>query len=125
MNNKGIFGKRVTYTIKFLKNRKVKIILFQEAEKSHYTYDENKNNILGVDINTSSKYMINDTRINPPIKPKLETNTENIKSVCISGKYSGVLLKPCPNNPPDPIAVNPLVNCNPLELDQFSILSIR
>ena len=54
MNNKGIFGKRVTYTIKFLKNRKVKIILFQEAEKSHYTYDENKNNILGVDINTSS-----------------------------------------------------------------------
>ena len=54
MNNKGIFGKRVTYTIKFLKNRKVKIILFQEAEKSHYTYDENKNNILGVDVNTSS-----------------------------------------------------------------------
>ena len=54
MNNKGIFGKRVTYTIKLLKNRKVKIILFQEAEKSHYTYDENKNNILGVDINTSS-----------------------------------------------------------------------
>ena len=54
MNSYGNFGKRVTYTIKFLKNRKVKIILFQEAEKSHYTYDENKNNILGVDVNTSS-----------------------------------------------------------------------
>ena len=54
MNSNGTFGKRVTYTIKFLKNRKVKIILFQEAEKSHYTYDENKNNILGVDVNTSS-----------------------------------------------------------------------
>ena len=54
MNSNGTFGKRVTYTIKFLKNRKVKIILFQEAEKSHYTYDENKNNILGADVNTSS-----------------------------------------------------------------------
>lgn len=54
MNNYGTFGKRVTYTIKFLKNRKVKIILFQETEKLHYAYDENKNNILGVDVNTSS-----------------------------------------------------------------------
>ena len=54
MNSNGTFGKRVTYTIKFLKNRKVKIILFQEAEKLHYVYDENKNNILGVDVNTSS-----------------------------------------------------------------------
>ena len=54
MNSNGTFGKRVTYTIKFLKNRKVKIILFQEAEKLHYAYDENKNNILGVDVNTSS-----------------------------------------------------------------------
>lgn len=54
MNSYGTFGKRVTYTIKFLKNRKVKIILFQEAEKLHYAYDENKNNILGVDVNTSS-----------------------------------------------------------------------
>ena len=54
MNSNGTFGKRVTYTIKFLKNRKVKIILFQEAEKLHYAYNENKNNILGVDVNTSS-----------------------------------------------------------------------
>ena len=54
MNSYGNFGKRVTYTIKFLKDRKVKIILFQEAEKLHYAYDENKNNILGVDVNTSS-----------------------------------------------------------------------
>ena len=54
MNNYGTFGKRVTYTIKFLKNKKVKIILFQETEKLHYTYDENKNSILGVDVNTSS-----------------------------------------------------------------------
>lgn len=54
MNSNGTFGKRVTYTIKFLKNRKVKIILFQETEELHYAYDENKNNILGVDINTSS-----------------------------------------------------------------------
>ena len=54
MNNYGTFGKRVTYTIKFLKNRKVKIILFQETEKLHYAYDENKNNILGVDVNISS-----------------------------------------------------------------------
>ena len=54
MNSNGTFGKRATYTIKFLKNRKVKIILFQETEELHYAYDENKNNILGVDINTSS-----------------------------------------------------------------------
>ena len=54
MNSNGTFGKRVTYTIKFLKDRKVKIILFQEAEKLRYAYDENKNNILGVDVNTSS-----------------------------------------------------------------------
>ena len=54
MNSYGNFGKRVTYTIKFLKDRKIKIILFQEAEKLHYAYDENKNNILGVDVNTSS-----------------------------------------------------------------------
>ena len=54
MNNNGSMGKRVTYTIKFLKDRKVKIILFQEAEKLHYAYDENKNNILGVDVNTLS-----------------------------------------------------------------------
>ena len=72
-----------------------------------------------------SKYIINASKIITPINPKFEANTANIKSVCISGKYSGVLLKPCPNNPPDPIAVNPLVNCNPLELDQLSILSIR
>ena len=54
MNNYGSIGKRVTYTIKFLKDRKVKITLFQEAEKLNYTYDNNKNNILGVDVNTSS-----------------------------------------------------------------------
>lgn len=54
MNNQGIMGKRVTYTIKFLKDRKVKIILFQETEKINYTYDDNRNNILGVDVNTSS-----------------------------------------------------------------------
>ena len=29
-----------------------------------------------------------------PIKPKFDAITENIKSVCISGKYIGVLLKP-------------------------------
>ena len=54
MNNNGNIGKRVMYTIKFLKDRKVKIILFQEAEKLNYTYDDNRNNVLGVDINTSS-----------------------------------------------------------------------
>ena len=54
MNNNGSMGKRVTYTIKFLKDRKVKIILFQEVEKSNYIYDDSKNNILGVDVNTSS-----------------------------------------------------------------------
>ena len=54
MNNNGSMGKGVTYTIKFLKDRKVKIILFQEAEKSKYTYNDNRNNILGVDVNTSS-----------------------------------------------------------------------
>lgn len=54
MNSYGSMGKRVTYTIKFLKNRKVKIILFQEAEKLNYTYDDNRNNVLGVDVNTAS-----------------------------------------------------------------------
>lgn len=54
MNNNGSMGKGVTYTIKFLKDRKVKIILFQEVEKLNYTYDDNRNNILGVDVNTSS-----------------------------------------------------------------------
>lgn len=54
MNSNGSVGKRVMYTIKFLKDRKVKIILFQEAEKLNYTYDDNRNNILGVDVNTSS-----------------------------------------------------------------------
>lgn len=54
MNNNGSMGKRVTYTIKFLKDRKVKIILFQEAEKQNYAYDNSKNNVLGVDVNTSS-----------------------------------------------------------------------
>ena len=53
-NNYGGIGKRVMYTIKFLKDRKVKIILFQEAEKQNYTYDDKRNNVLGVDINTSS-----------------------------------------------------------------------
>lgn len=47
-------GKRVTYIIKFLKDQKVKIILFQEAEKLNYAYNDNRNNILGVDVNTSS-----------------------------------------------------------------------
>ena len=54
MNSYGTMGKRVTYTIKFLKDRKVKIILFQETEKQNYAYDDNRNNILGVDVNTSS-----------------------------------------------------------------------
>lgn len=54
MNSYGNIGKRVMYTIKFLKDRKVKIILFQKTEKSNYTYDDNKNNVLGVDVNTSS-----------------------------------------------------------------------
>lgn len=54
MNNRGTMGKRIMYTIKFLKDRKVKIILCQEVEKQNYVYDSNKNNILGVDVNTSS-----------------------------------------------------------------------
>ena len=54
MNNNGSMGKRVIYTIKFLKDRKVKITLFQEAEKLNYAYDNNRNNVLGVDVNTSS-----------------------------------------------------------------------
>ena len=54
MNSYGNIGKRVMYTIKFLKDRKVKIILFQETEKLNYVYDSNRSNILGVDVNTSS-----------------------------------------------------------------------
>lgn len=54
MNSNGSIGKRVMYTIKFLKDRKVKIILFHEIEKLNYTYDDNRSNILGVDVNTSS-----------------------------------------------------------------------
>lgn len=54
INYNGTMGKRVMYTIKFLKDRKVKIILFQETEKQNYTYDNNRNNVLGVDVNTSS-----------------------------------------------------------------------
>ena len=77
------------------------------------------------DMIFKSKYIISPIRRKEPINPKFDAYTANIKSVCISGKYIGVLLNPCPNIPADPMAVNPFVNCSPLELDQFSILSIR
>ena len=59
-----------------------------------------------------------------PINPKLEAKTEKIKSVPASGKYSGVLLNPCPNRPLEPIADNELVSCIPLPDCQLIILSI-
>ena len=71
MNNKGTMGKGVTYTIKFLKDRKVKINLFQEAEKSNYAYDDSKNDILGVDVNTSSNLFSLSNGIQIPYDEKI------------------------------------------------------
>ena len=73
--------------------------------------------------NDENNIIIN--RLIEPIKPVLDANTEKIKSVCISGKYIGVLLIPCPVNPDEPIAIREFLNCSPSEEDQFVILSIR
>ena len=59
-----------------------------------------------------------------PIKPVLLAYTAKIKSVCGSGKYIGVLLKPYPMNPPEPIDAIPCSNWNPDELDQSRRRSI-
>ena len=60
-----------------------------------------------------------------PISPVFDANTAKIKSVCISGKYIGVLFIPCPVKPDEPIAINEFFNCNPVDDDQLVILSIR
>lgn len=79
MNNSGTMGKRVTYTIKFLKDRKVKIILFQETEKLNYTYDDNRNNILGVDVNTSSNLFSLSNGVQIPYDEKIINQAAKLK----------------------------------------------
>ena len=58
------------------------------------------------------------------MKPKLEENTANMKSVDDSGKYSGVLLKPCPISPLDAIEVSAFSSCIPLPFFHSNNLSI-
>ena len=81
MNNNGSMGKRVMYTIKFLKDRKVKIILFQETEKLNYTYDDNRNNILGVDVNTSSNLFSLSNGIQIPYDEKIINKAAKLKKI--------------------------------------------
>ena len=81
MNNNGSMGKRVMYTIKFLKDRKVKIILFQEAEKLNYTYDDNRNNILGVDVNTSSNLFSLSNGVQIPYDEKIINQAAKLNKV--------------------------------------------
>ena len=81
MNSCGTIGKRVTYTIKFLKDRKVKIILFQEAEKLNYTYDDNKNNVLGVDVNTSSNLFSLSNGMQIPYDEKIINQAAKLKKI--------------------------------------------
>ena len=61
-------------------------------------------------INFISKYIISAINEIEPNKPKLDANTANIKSVCGSGKYIGVLFHPLPNNPTEPIAIITFLN---------------
>ena len=74
-------------------------------------------------IRVKSKNSIIINKLNEPISPVLDENTAKIKSVCISGKYIGVLFSPYPIRPPLPIAVIPFSNWYPLPLDQSSNLS--
>ena len=73
--------------------------------------------------NFKSKKVINTIKVAEPKKPKLLANTANIKSVCGSGKYIGVLFIPYPKSPPLPIDVIPFSSWYPLPLDQSSNLS--
>ena len=61
-------------------------------------------------INVRSKNNIINKRLIAPIKPVFEVNTAKIKSVCISGKYIGVLFMPCPVKPEEPIAIREFLN---------------
>lgn len=81
MNNSGTMGKRVIYTIKFLKDRKIKIILFQETEKLNYTYDDNRNNILGVDVNTSSNLFSLSNGVQIPYDEKIINQAAKLKKI--------------------------------------------
>ena len=81
--------------------------------------------LLEYPIKVKSKYDIINIKIIEPIKPVLEAYTANIKSVCISGKYMGVLFIPCPVMPEEPIAISEFFNWSPLDDDQLVILSIR
>ena len=61
-------------------------------------------------INVKSKYIIIKISDIEPINPVLDANTANIKSVCISGKYIGVLFIPWPVNPDEPMAIREFLN---------------
>ena len=76
-------------------------------------------------IKVRSKNNIMRIKANEPIRPVFDVNTAKMKSVCISGKYIGVLLMPCPVSPEEPMAINEFLNCNQLDDDQLVILSIR
>ena len=75
-------------------------------------------------INVISKSNIVINRHIEPISPVFDANTAKIKSVCISGKYIGVLLIPCPVSPDEPMAINEFLSWRPLDVDQFVIRSI-
>ena len=76
-------------------------------------------------ISVRSKNNIMIIKPNEPIRPVFDANTAKIKSVCISGKYIGVLFIPCPVKPEDPMAINEFLSCSPSDEDQLVILSIR
>ena len=59
-----------------------------------------------------------------PTKPYIEVKDVNMKSVCGSGKYIGVLLKPCQNIKALPIPLSALVSCIPTPSFQSNNLSI-
>lgn len=51
-----------------------------------------------------------------PINPSSSASTENIKSLCGSGKYKNFCLlspRPAPNSPPEPIAYKLCIICHP------------
>ena len=76
-------------------------------------------------IKVKSKNSIINRRLIVPMKPVFDANTANMKSVCISGKYIGVLFIPCPVKPEEPIAIKEFLSWSPLDEDQLVILSIR
>lgn len=81
--------------------------------------------LLAINNTLISKYTMIARRITTPIKPKFDANTAKIKSVEDSGKYIGVLLKPCPNIPADPIAAKAFSNWRPEPFFQANSLSSR